>query len=53
MSRLATVYDNKCLFCGIKDPSFFYQEYCNLNCEQQHKNELERRAKKKNKKKYY
>ena len=51
MSRLATVYNNDCSFCGTQNPGFSSQEYCNSNCERQHNNKLERHAKKKNKKK--
>lgn len=49
MSRLATVYDNECDYCGTRDPNFVYQQYCNSSCESNHQYKLERKAKKKTK----
>lgn len=49
MSRVSTTYDNFCLFCNTQNTSFYYQEYCNNNCEHNHKYKLQRKAKNKEK----
>ena len=49
MSKLSTVYDNECLNCGKREPSFYYHEYCTSSCETSHKWKIEEKAEKKSK----
>lgn len=42
MSRLATIYDNVCLNCGLESRSFTNNTFCNYPCELQYERKEEK-----------